>query len=155
MKYKAIKSAVHNFGDSFASSLNWAVDDYAMSHLARRALADGQTEMIVDLLTGEASPAELVRPPVQGSIDAKVSWFPTLLASQRIDPADCWVEVVDDHDRTHAAHFRRWWPFTVDGPELGMPRSPDGGRGLRSAVSRAGRRLASTWTTRKGQHDGG
>jgi hypothetical protein len=148
VKYKAIKSAAHNFGDSFASGLNYAAGDYVMSHLARRALTSGRTEMIVDLLTGEAAPIELVAPPVEQCLTARLRWFPQLLASQRIDPAvvraarmriafdtrrctaaapssdyavrempfDCWVEVVDDHDRTHVAHFRRWWPFLADGP---------------------------------------
>ena len=74
MKYKAIKSAAHNFGDSFASGLNYAADDYIMSHLARRALTSGRTEMIVDLLTGEAAPTELVAPPVEQSLTARPWW---------------------------------------------------------------------------------
>ena len=153
-RYKALKSAAHNFGDSFASSLNYAAHDYIMSHLARRARASGCTELNVDLLTGEAGPPELVAPPVDESIAARLRWFPSLLRSQRIDPSavrtahlrvvfdtarctaptefngykvsempfDCWVTLLDDRDRTHAAHFRRWWAFSVGGPEFGSPR---------------------------------
>jgi hypothetical protein len=153
VKYKALKSAAHNFGDSFASTLNYAAGDYIMSHLARRALASGQTEMTVDLLTGGAGPTELVGPPVDESIAARVRWLPSLLASQRIDPAvvrearmrivfdtsscattsvegytvtevpfDCWVTLLDDHNQTHTTHFRRVWPCSMSGVELGVPR---------------------------------
>ena len=86
MKYKTLKSAAHNFGTSFASTLNFAAGDYIMSHLARRALASGQTEMSVDILTGAVSPPAL-GPPVGESIADRLRWFPTLLASQRIDPS--------------------------------------------------------------------
>jgi hypothetical protein len=86
VKYKAIKSAAHNFGASFASALNYAAGDYIMSHLARRALASGRTEMTVDLLTGEAGPAELIAPPVDESLAVRLRGFPRLLESQRIDP---------------------------------------------------------------------
>ena len=168
MKYKALKSAAHNFGSSFASTLNYTDHDYIMSHLARRALASGRTEMNVNLLTGEAGPPELVAPPVGESIAARLRWFPNLLVSQRIDPAvvrearmrivfdtarctspatvddyavsevpfDCWVTLLDDQNRTHAAHFQRWWPFSVDGVDLGPTRRPSIWRRLWTAVRR-------------------
>ena len=50
-------------------------------------MASGHTAMTVDLLSGAAAPAELVRPPVDESIAARVRWFPSLLASEGIDPA--------------------------------------------------------------------
>jgi hypothetical protein len=87
VKYKALKSAAHNFGNSFASTLNYAAGDYIMSHLARRALASGLAELKVDLLSGEAGPPELIRVPVDTSISDRVRWFPSLLTSQGIDPA--------------------------------------------------------------------
>jgi hypothetical protein len=168
VKYKTLKSAAHNFGNSFASTLNFAAGDYIMSHLARRAIASGQTEMSVDILTGGASPPELVGPPVGDSIADRLRWFPTLLASQRIDPTvirearmrlvfdtarctapgptkgfavcevpfDCWVTLLDDRGRTHAAHFRRWWAFSVDGAGLSPPRRPSIWRRLLASVRR-------------------
>jgi hypothetical protein len=168
VKYKTLKSAAHNFGSSFASTLNFAAGDYIMSHLARRALASGQTEMSVDILTGGASPSELVGPPVGDSIADRVRWFPTLLASQRIDPTvirearmrlvfdtarctapeptkgfavcevpfDCWVTLLDDRGRTHAAHFRRRWPFSMDGAGLSPPRRPSIWQRLLASVRR-------------------
>ena len=58
-----------------------------MSHLARRALASGHTELTVDLLTGAAAPAALTAPPVEEPIAARVRWFGSLLASEGIEPA--------------------------------------------------------------------
>jgi hypothetical protein len=167
VKYRALKSAAHNFGDSFASTLNYAAGDYIMSHLARRALASGRTEMTADLLTGEAGPPELVAPPVNESIAARVHGLPGLLASQRIDPAvvrdarmrivfdtvsctttsvegytvsevpfDCWVTLLDDHNQTHTAHFRRVWPCSMNGMDLGAPRRPSIWQRLLNAVVR-------------------
>jgi hypothetical protein len=166
VKYKALRSAAHNFGASFASGLNYAAGDYIMSHLARRALASGQTEMTVDLLTGEAGPPALMAPPVDESIAVRLRWFPSLLVSQRIDPIvvrdarlridtaqctapvsvdgyavrempfDCWVTLLDDHNKTHAAHFRRRWPFSVDGTEPGTPRTLSLWRKLLAAARR-------------------
>ena len=60
MKYKNIKSAARNYGDSFASTLNYASDDYIMSHLARAVIATRQAELTVNVLTGEAQPAALL-----------------------------------------------------------------------------------------------
>jgi hypothetical protein len=102
VKYKTLKSAAHNFGNSFASPLNFAAGDYIMSHLARRAIASGQTEMSVDILTGVAGPPELVGSPVGDSIEDRRSWFPSLLASQRIDPTvvrDARMRIVFDTAR--------------------------------------------------------
>ena len=58
-----------------------------MSHLARRAMASGHTAMTVDLLTGVATPAELVGSPVDDSIAARRRWLPSLLTAEGIDPA--------------------------------------------------------------------
>ena len=63
MKYKALKSAVHNLGRFFASSLNWRDNDYVMSHLARAVVTSGEVELDVDLLSGsERAGAELRDP---------------------------------------------------------------------------------------------
>ena len=86
MKYKVLKSAAHNFGRSFASSLNWRGDDYVMSHLARAVVASGEVELSVDLLSGQAKPTPLLEGPVQSSVTDYVRWFPDLLRSQRVVP---------------------------------------------------------------------
>jgi hypothetical protein len=86
MKYKALKSAAHNVGRSFASSLNWRGNDYVMSHLARAVVASGEVELNVDLLSGRAQPASLLEEPVQASVADYVRRLPDLLRSQQISP---------------------------------------------------------------------
>jgi hypothetical protein len=86
MKYKVLKSAAHNFGRSFASTLNWRGNDYVMSHLARAAVASGELELNVDLLSGRAQPPLLLAEPVQASVADYVRWLPDLLRSQQISP---------------------------------------------------------------------
>jgi hypothetical protein len=45
VKYKALKSAAHNFGHSFASGLNWRDHDY-FSRLREQARAEGITAYV-------------------------------------------------------------------------------------------------------------
>jgi len=148
VKFKNIKSAAHNTADSFASDLNYDAEDYVMSHLARRVIETGDRELVVDLLSGKATPASLLCGPVQRSLARKIEWFPKNLRRQRIDPErirtatmrlvfedarvsndigfphhkeipfDAWVIVVDDRGVEHVAHFRRWWSFRSDRPEF-------------------------------------
>jgi hypothetical protein len=81
MKYKQIKSVAHNFADSFVSSMNWADDDYVTGHLARAAVAAGEPELRVDLLTGDAEPSALLTAPVKASLESRVPWLDGLLRS--------------------------------------------------------------------------
>ena len=86
MKYKVIKSLAHNTGHSFVSDMNWAGNDYVMSHLARAAVATGIAELRVDLLTGEATPLELVTDPVRESIEERRRWFSKHAESHGVNP---------------------------------------------------------------------
>jgi hypothetical protein len=87
MSYKRYKSAAHNFARSFASTLNWVGDDYAMSYLARAALRTGIPELQADLISGAASPPDLASDPVLESIQGRVAWFPSHLEAEGADPA--------------------------------------------------------------------
>lgn len=139
MKYKALKSAAHNFGHSFASGLNWRGNDYVMSHLARAVVASGEVELNVDLLSGRADPAPLLTGPVQESVADYVRRFPDLLRSQRIEPEavrvatmrirfqperqvhviegmggwtipfECMVGLTDDHGKVHQGRLVDEW----------------------------------------------
>lgn len=84
MKYKVIKSVAHDFGHSFVSLTNNIADDYVMDRLASAALASGQPELRVDLLTGEAEPAALVVPLVRASLDTFVAWLPGKLGEHGV-----------------------------------------------------------------------
>lgn len=87
MKYKALKSAAHNFAHSFASDMNWAEDDYAMSHIARAAVVSGREELRADLRTGDYGPAELLGSGVRRVLEARRAWLDDLLRSHGADPA--------------------------------------------------------------------
>jgi hypothetical protein len=146
MKYKAIKSAAHNFGDSFVSLLNYRAGDYVMSHLARLVVETGRPELSFDLFTGRAQPRALLWGPVRASIAAHIQWFPDLLASQQIDrsaitggnvtvvfrpeqrttpsgpagvwqiPFECVVILHDDRGKSHEGRVHNTW--IVDGSSL-------------------------------------
>jgi hypothetical protein len=87
MKYKAIRSAAHNFGASFVSTLNYADNDHTMSRLARLAASTGDTEFSVDLLTGVAGPQSLATSEVRKAVRAHVADLPRMLGAQRIEIA--------------------------------------------------------------------
>lgn len=139
MKYKNIKSVAHNFGHSFTSALNWAGDDYVMSHLGRAAIASGLNQIEADVRAGTAGPAELLPPPVRESLAHQARKLDALLASQSTDPVlvprarmrvrlhvarrsshpsqprtwefpfECVVELTDDRGVVHRGVHRDWW----------------------------------------------
>ena len=86
MSYKRFRSAAHNFARSYASTLNWAADDYVMSHLARAALRTGTLELQVDLVSSVGSPPELLSPPVVASVQNRVEQFQRHLRAEGTDP---------------------------------------------------------------------
>ena len=134
MKYKRIKSAAHNYAHSFVSSMNWRGDDYVTRHLARAAVASGEPELRVDLLTGDAKPSALLTEPVQSSLEWYVPWLDGLLRSHGADidavreatmrlrfdlsrlnvpgltptevPFECEVEITDDRGIVHVGTVR-------------------------------------------------
>src|SRR2546425_10076739 len=85
MKYKAIRSAVHNFGHSFTSTLNYVGDDHVMTHLLRAAVRLGKNQLRVNLLSGTVEPDGFVNSDVRQSIDAYVRWFPQHLSAHRVE----------------------------------------------------------------------
>jgi hypothetical protein len=89
-KYKNIKSAAHNFGQSFLSDTNSVgtgrayrlVPDalYAAAKEARAPL------VAIDFLRQEVEPASVAIPPVRESIANYARWLPKLLESQSVTP---------------------------------------------------------------------
>jgi hypothetical protein len=86
MKYKAIRSAAHNFGHSFMSTLNYVGNDYVMSHIAWAVADSGKAELRINFLDGTAEPAELTPPPVLESIALRKTWLPKHLVGHGIEP---------------------------------------------------------------------
>jgi hypothetical protein len=86
MKYKVIKSAAHNWGHSFASSMNYWQHDYVMSHLARAAVTNAIPELHANLISGEAEPQQLLTEPVRQSLERRIADTPRFLRSHGIPP---------------------------------------------------------------------
>lgn len=83
MKYKNIYSAIHNFGRSFTSSMNYVDGEYVMDELAKMHTQDIDIE--VDWQTGVFSPATLVTPRVQKSIGYWKNGLKKQLVSQNVE----------------------------------------------------------------------
>lgn len=67
-RYKVLKSVTHSMAHSFTSLMNYAEDDYVMGHLLREARETHRATLRVDLLTGVASPSELLSSPIGQAI---------------------------------------------------------------------------------------
>jgi len=169
-RYKVLKSVAHSFGHSFTSLLNYSRDDYVMGHLLRAARESGVSTLTVDILTGMAAPRELMTAPVRESIEARVRWFPKLVAAHDTEmryvssarmtvsydlsrrrparyapgcdesPYSCLVEIEDDRGKVWSAELVDWW-F----PE---PVSPGGRTRARihRVVERLGQSIRSVWS---------
>ena len=147
MKYKNIKSVLHNFGDSFTSDSNVVAGDVALGYLARRAIRMKRHEFHFDILRGTSVPVELASPPIDASVTAYTAWLPKLLESQNVHrsvlssasllltfdltrvstsigfpdssemPVDCIVSAADDRGKEHVVMFRRWLTFYDTDPD--------------------------------------
>jgi hypothetical protein len=71
MKYKNINSAIHNFGHSFVSFMNYIDDGFVIDDL-RKIHIDGK-DIEIDWMTGHFSPAELPTPRIRRSIAANAA----------------------------------------------------------------------------------
>lgn len=144
---KVLKSVAHNTAHSFTSAMNYFEDDYAMGHLLLASRTSGLPELTVDLLTGEAGPAELLTKKVLRPVQAYCSDFPNFLArcGAHLDlvksasmvvsfdlsqvrlyelnpklvesPFRCEVRICDDRGKLHSAVVSGWW-FPETGPQF-------------------------------------
>jgi thymidylate synthase len=151
-RYKVLKGVAHNIGHSFTSLMNYRGDDYVMGHILRRAREVNEPTLMIDLLTGEATPKSLLTPEIRDSISRDTSYFPKRLTSQGTDlqyvrsarmsiafdlslerpvsqarhliesPYVCRVEIEDDRGKVWTAEFRDWWYPETDTPANGLKR---------------------------------
>lgn len=138
-RFKVLKGVAHNLGHSFTSLMNYAGNDYVMGHILQFARRSGKDTLMIDLVTGEAEPIELLTEPVSDvpSRYSKFFWYlvqvhgsdreyvrsATLslrynLAIQRAtshgagfteSPYVCDVRVTDSRGKNYDAHFEGWW----------------------------------------------
>ncbi len=147
-RYKVLKGVAHNIGHSFASSMNYATDDYTMGHILRLARESGKDTLIIDFTTGVGTPSELLQEPISEVPPRYSDWFWKLVESsgsdrslvqsanlivkydlERTKPASnglslspyvCEVSIVDTRGKNYSAHFQDWW--YVDRVRKSSPR---------------------------------
>ena len=74
-KYRVLRSAAHNYAASFISVMHILPHDYAMCAFLRAARLSAASELRVDLLTGELSPAEPWPDAFRGSVASYCDGF--------------------------------------------------------------------------------
>jgi hypothetical protein len=84
VKYKHIAGAIHNFGHSFTSLMNYVDDEYVMDELAK-IHAQGH-DIEVDWLSGSFTPAARVTPRIEKSIGYWRNGLVEHLQSHNVDP---------------------------------------------------------------------
>jgi hypothetical protein len=137
--HKVLKSVVRSVADSFTSLMNYADDDYVMGHVLTVARATGKNRLDIDLLTGVATPEELLTAPVTRAISRYHDDFPQLVERSGADfafvttarlllefdtsvaravagfpqrsesPYRCHVELIDDRDHVYEITLDGWW----------------------------------------------
>ena len=85
MKYKHIHSAIHNFGHSFTSLMNYVDGGYVIDELADMH-AQG-LDIEVDWLSGSFKPAAFVSGRIRSSIGYWKDRLPNHLRRHEIEPA--------------------------------------------------------------------
>jgi hypothetical protein len=150
-RYKVLKSVAHNIGHSFTSLMNYVGNDYVMGHILRFARQTGHDTLIIDFVTREVRPPDLVAAPISDIPVHYIKWFwdsvdrqgsdPSFVRAARLtlqydiqsqrplksapqfmeSPYRCDVVVIDDRGKQYASHFEGWWY-----PELGeIPSEPE------------------------------
>ena len=136
---KALQGVAHDIGQNFTSLMNYADGDYVMGHILRLARKSGRDTMTINLLSGNAEPAELLDPVIAPVPSRYMKWFWKLLQSYGSDrvcvssatmrlhfdltktrqcegnpvlkesPYTCNVRIVSTSGKEYAAQFDGWW----------------------------------------------
>lgn len=145
---KVLKGVAHNIGSSFTSLMNYSDDDYSLGHVLRFARQSGMNTLKIDLLSGQGSPAPLLKAPISALPEWYSKMFLRLVQSagsdreliqsatltltydlQRTQPSPipgepqspyvCDILIVDTSDKHYPARFDGWW--FVERMELNRP----------------------------------
>jgi hypothetical protein len=136
---KVLKSVARSVADSFTSLMNWGGDDYVMGHILSAARQSGRTTLEMDLFSAQASPEELLTPPVRRAVETYSARFrslvtasgsdPSFVASARLklefdisvaapahrgshlhqSPYVCTTTIEDDHGKLYESVLTGWW----------------------------------------------
>ena len=85
MKYKNIYSAMHNFGASFTSLMNYMLDGYVIDDLT--SIHNQRFDIEVDWLSGSFVPQSMESARIRESIDCYCSSLKQQFAQQNVDVA--------------------------------------------------------------------
>ncbi len=77
MKYKNIYSAIHNFGHSFTSMMNYVDGDYVIDELSN--IHQKEYDIEVDWISGEFEPNQLASNRIEKSLSNTQSNLKTML----------------------------------------------------------------------------
>ena len=123
MKYKHVPSALHNFGHSFVSLMNYVDDEYVVDVLEGIAREESDHQVEINFSTGKAEPSRALDiPVVSKSVKYWQDWLPKLLRSHGVNPEainnarvrfrltnmgrEVAVEAQDDRGKQHAVFVR-------------------------------------------------
>lgn len=115
MKYKNIHAAIHNFGHSFLSLMNY-LDDVYVRDLLWDLRSQGY-DIEIDWLTGAFTPADLTTSVISKSINQYAATLKQHLLSHDVDP-ECiremkllmpargriTMQAMDDRDKVYRIH---------------------------------------------------
>ena len=147
-RFKVLKGVAHNIGHSFTSLMNYSGDDYSMGHILRFARETGINSLTIDLLTGQGTPAVLLKSPISDLPRHYSTMFLRLVQSSGSDrqllqsatltvvydlqrnrpspirdepqnPYTCDVSILDIRGRNYTSHIDGWW--FVERMTYGMP----------------------------------
>ena len=83
MKYKNIHSAIHNFGHSFTSLMNYFDSDYVLDELV--AIHQKGIDIEVDWKSGIFNPENQATTRIKKSITYYTEWLPKHLESHNVE----------------------------------------------------------------------
>ncbi|MBI3823320.1 MAG: hypothetical protein HY289_11675 [Planctomycetes bacterium] len=92
MGYKRIPAAIHNFGHSFASLMNYHDDEYIIDILARMVPKLPESELSIKFPGGKIEPPREMPKPLLDSVAYYDQHLPRHLSNEGVSP-DCITEV--------------------------------------------------------------
>lgn len=114
--HKKLKSVVRSVVDQFTSSMNYVDGDYVMGHLLSVCRSTGVTTLEVDLLTGRASPPQLLVEPVIKSIARYAGGFRRLVQRSGSDIAFVKAAAMSVRFDTSVTRSAQGWPAALESP---------------------------------------
>lgn len=85
MKYKNIKSMLHNFAHSFTSLMNYVDDEHVVDILAETVRMLPSHKITIHFPEGQIEPEGRYHPSLTKSIELWANWLPSLIQSHNLE----------------------------------------------------------------------